>query len=291
MLILGKKRRLALASQALAASLLIAFGAANPLPARAQGGLPTLGDGSDLTSSEERRLGDRIIRELYRDPDYIDDPVIGEYVQGIWQPLMAAARARGELSPELDERFAWEVLLGRDRTVNAFALPGGYLGLHSIALTRPVWLAFEGDRLRIVKAVEVHGQYLPQAQPGLTALPWTGPRLIAVRALDKSDPAFLESVQRAMQGDFASFYPQRWIAYEQRSEEVRQLLYPLAALENRPGMAALRELIENKTGLSPAQQDAQLGYLPLVQGATLDWVAVLNKTTALPVAYGHVDGW
>lgn len=130
MLILGKKRRLALASQALAASLLIAIGAANPLPARAQGGLPTLGDGSDLTSSEERRLGDRIIRELYRDPDYIDDPVIGEYVQGIWQPLMAAARARGELSPELDERFAWEVLLGRDRTVNAFALPGGYLGLH-----------------------------------------------------------------------------------------------------------------------------------------------------------------
>ena len=130
MLILGKKRRLALASQALVASLLIAFGAANPLPAHAQGGLPTLGDGSDLTSSEERRLGDRIIRELYRDPDYIDDPVIGEYVQGIWQPLMAAARARGELSPELDERFAWEVLLGRDRTVNAFALPGGYLGLH-----------------------------------------------------------------------------------------------------------------------------------------------------------------
>ena len=180
MLILGKKRRLALASQALVASLLIAFGVANPLPAHAQGGLPTLGDGSDLTSSEERRLGDRIIRELYRDPDYIDDPVIGEYVQGIWQPLMAAARARGELSPELDERFAWEVLLGRDRTVNAFALPGGYLGLHSIALTRPVWLAFEGDRLRIVKAVEVHGQYLPQAQPGLTALPWTGPRLIAV---------------------------------------------------------------------------------------------------------------
>ena len=96
----------------------------------AQPSLPTLGDPSDLTVSAERRLGDRIIRELYRDPDYIDDPVIAEYVQGIWQPLLAAARSRGELSAELDERFAWEVLLGRDRTVNAFALPGGYLGLH-----------------------------------------------------------------------------------------------------------------------------------------------------------------
>ena len=87
--------------------------------------LPTLGDGSDLSSSAERRLGDRIARELYRDPDYLDDAVLSEYVQGIWQPLLAAARVRGDLSPELDERFSWEILLGRDRTVNAFALPGG----------------------------------------------------------------------------------------------------------------------------------------------------------------------
>lgn len=100
------------------------------LPAHAQSHLPTLGESGDLTTSAERRLGDRIIRELYRDPDYIDDPVIADYVQGIWQPLMEAARARGELSAELDERFAWEILLGRDRTVNAFALPGGYLGVH-----------------------------------------------------------------------------------------------------------------------------------------------------------------
>ncbi len=92
--------------------------------------LPTLGDGSDLTSSAERRLGQRIAREIYRDPDYIDDPVLAEYVQGIWQPLLQAARARGDLSSELDERFAWEIMLGRDRTVNAFALPGGYFGVH-----------------------------------------------------------------------------------------------------------------------------------------------------------------
>ena len=92
--------------------------------------LPNLGDGSDMTSGDERRLGDRIIRELYRDPDYIDDPVLLEYVNDIWQPLLAAARLRGDLSTELDERFAWEILMGRDRSVNAFALPGGYFGLH-----------------------------------------------------------------------------------------------------------------------------------------------------------------
>jgi len=92
--------------------------------------LPNLGDGADMTPAAERRIGDRIARALYRDPDYIDDPVIADYVQGIWQPLIAAARQRGELPSQLDEAFAWQVLMGRDRTVNAFALPGGYFGLH-----------------------------------------------------------------------------------------------------------------------------------------------------------------
>ncbi len=92
--------------------------------------LPSLGEGSEMTISAERRLGDSIAREIYRDADYIDDPLLGEYVQGIWQPLLAAARARGELSPEMDERFAWTIMMGRDRSVNAFALPGGYFGLH-----------------------------------------------------------------------------------------------------------------------------------------------------------------
>ena len=92
--------------------------------------LPALGDGSALATSAERKLGDRIAREIYRDPDYIDDPVLAEYVQEIWQPLLAAARSRGDLSSEIDQRFAWEIMLGRDRSINAFALPGGYLGLH-----------------------------------------------------------------------------------------------------------------------------------------------------------------
>ena len=121
---------LALIQKALIAIISGAVLCLSPTLSAAQPSLPTLGDGSDLTTSAERRLGDRIIRELYRDPDYIDDPVLAEYVQGIWRPLLAAAKARGELSPELDERFAWEILLGRDRTVNAFALPGGYLGVH-----------------------------------------------------------------------------------------------------------------------------------------------------------------
>jgi predicted Zn-dependent protease len=112
----------------LAALLLIAPLALPPALSYAQ--LPTLGDGSDMTLGAERKLGERIAREIYRDPDYIDDPLLAEYVQGVWEPLLAAARKRGELNPDIDEHFAWEIMLVRDRTVNAFALPGGYLGVH-----------------------------------------------------------------------------------------------------------------------------------------------------------------
>lgn len=92
--------------------------------------LPALGDGSELSAAAERRIGDRIAASIYRDPDHVDDPVLVDYLQGLWQPLLAAARARGELSAELDERFAWDVFLIRDRSINAFALPGGYFGVH-----------------------------------------------------------------------------------------------------------------------------------------------------------------
>jgi predicted Zn-dependent protease len=100
------------------------------VPGNSTGSLPSLGETSELAAAAERRIGDRIAASIYRDPDYIDDPVLADYVQSIWLPLVAAARARGELHAELEERFAWQLFLIRDRSINAFALPGGYFGLH-----------------------------------------------------------------------------------------------------------------------------------------------------------------
>lgn len=93
-------------------------------------GLPALGDGAELSLAAERRLGDSIARDIYRDPDYLDDPVLGDYLQTLWQPLLGAARARGDVPPELSERLAWELMISRDKRVNAFALPGGYMGVN-----------------------------------------------------------------------------------------------------------------------------------------------------------------
>ena len=77
------------------------------------------------------------MREVRRDPAYLDDPVLQEYLLSIWQPLVAAARQQGDITPDIEANFAWEAFLVRDRSVNAFALPGGFVGVHLalIALT------------------------------------------------------------------------------------------------------------------------------------------------------------
>jgi predicted Zn-dependent protease len=105
--------------------------AAPPL-ALAQNSLPALGDSAtlDFNVGTERKLGDQIMREIRRDPDYLDDPLLLEYLQSLWQPLLAQARARGDIGADIDQRYAWEAFLVRDRSVNAFALPGGFIGVH-----------------------------------------------------------------------------------------------------------------------------------------------------------------
>jgi len=92
--------------------------------------LPNIGDGNNMSVPQERRLGESIMRQLVTDADYMDDPVLIDYLQGIWSPLRQAALQLGQMPPELEDAFSWELLLVRDKSVNAFALPGGYMGVH-----------------------------------------------------------------------------------------------------------------------------------------------------------------
>ena len=102
------------------------------LPAQAQVRLPSLGDSvsEDVGVGAEKKLGDEIMRQVRRDPDYIDDPLLLDYVQTAWTRLVNTARARGDIGADTDGVFAWEAFLVRDRSFNAFAFPGGYVGVH-----------------------------------------------------------------------------------------------------------------------------------------------------------------
>jgi predicted Zn-dependent protease len=122
-----------LAVSALVAGLaLAALPAAAPRAQPSSSSLPALGDSvsGEFSVDAERRLGEQIMREIRRDPAYLDDPLLLDYLQSLWQPLVGAARRRGEIGADTAGAFAWEVFLVLDRSVNAFALPGGHVGVH-----------------------------------------------------------------------------------------------------------------------------------------------------------------
>ncbi len=97
------------------------------LPAHAQG-LPSLGDTEreELSPIMERKLGERIMREIRRNRDYLDDAPLREYLNSLGATLLAVRPdARGEAQYDF---FFFAV---RDPMLNAFALPGGFIGVHS----------------------------------------------------------------------------------------------------------------------------------------------------------------
>jgi len=119
------------ASSRFAAALLPLFLAMHflvvPAAARAQN-LPELGDAArqDLSPLMERKLGERVMRAIRRSPDYLDDAPVQEYLAGVGNALLAAApEARG------DAQYDFFFFAVRDPVLNAFALPGGFIGVHT----------------------------------------------------------------------------------------------------------------------------------------------------------------
>ncbi len=95
------------------------------------GNLPTLGDSAraDLSPVLERKLGEEIMNDIRRDHDYLDDEAILEYLNNFGDTLVQyAPGARGEDNVEF---FFFAV---RDPMINAFALPGGFVAVHSALL-------------------------------------------------------------------------------------------------------------------------------------------------------------
>lgn len=93
------------------------------VPSSAQN-LPDLGDVSQAVFSPalERRVGESIMQQIRADSSYLDDPIVAEYLNRLGSRLTAA-------SP--DPRQAFEFFAMLEPSVNAFALPGGFIGVHT----------------------------------------------------------------------------------------------------------------------------------------------------------------
>ena len=102
-------------------------------PASGQGegldlSLPDLGNPSSqaLPAREAARIGAEMMREIRQEVDLVDDPAVSAYIRNLGSRIAAATD-----TPAAAYRF----FVVDDPRINAFAMPGGYIGVHSGLIT------------------------------------------------------------------------------------------------------------------------------------------------------------
>jgi len=84
--------------------------------------LPDIGDSAgNITPSEEYRTGEAVIRNIRRAGGVLDDPLVQNYLDELGYRLVAAS--------ETEQPFHFFLI--KDLSINAFALPGGFIGVNA----------------------------------------------------------------------------------------------------------------------------------------------------------------
>lgn len=106
---------------------LAVFCAPTPVVAQVSGNtsseLPDIGSpaGALVTQNDEYQLGRQIVKSLRDQKAILDDPEVTEYLQQLGERIAAQA-------PDGNHKFTFFAV--RENTINAFALPGGFIGVN-----------------------------------------------------------------------------------------------------------------------------------------------------------------
>ena len=86
--------------------------------------LPDMGSPADaiFSANDEARIGRAIMRDIRNSGQVVEDPLVNEYINEIGNKVAAQTN-------DGDHDFTFFVI--EDHRINAFALPGGYIGIHT----------------------------------------------------------------------------------------------------------------------------------------------------------------
>lgn len=159
-------------------------------------------------------------------------------------------------------------------------------GLHVMWGARPVVLAFEVDRMRLLVAADIDPLMLSEAPPPLRKLSWKGPQLLAA-ARPATREETLRAIDLALAGLDISNVPKNWRSYETQSVSAWNAARVASELDTRyPSVhdELARIAAEAKTSVS------ELRFLPLVSRFNGGSV-VLAPPDARVVGVLTVDGF
>jgi predicted Zn-dependent protease len=91
---------------------------------RGNAALPDLGDSATVALSPalERKIGDTALKQIRASGGYLNDPEVNDYLNELGQRLVAVRN---------DPRYEFTFFAVPDPSINAFAIPGGYIGVNT----------------------------------------------------------------------------------------------------------------------------------------------------------------
>lgn len=160
-------------------------------------------------------------------------------------------------------------------------------GLQVMHAARPVALALEGPRFRMVSANAVLEHELPEAPPALRQLSRSGPVLLNTEPPRDSAEA-MGAIEMALAGADLGVRPRFWRAWDDTARRrARQAGQPVAELRRRHATQAAR--LDEALAATGRPPDRLL-YLPIVSRFA-DGVALIDADTGDVVGYAPFNGF
>lgn len=237
--------------------------------------LPNLGSSADaeLSPLEEHRLGAQLMNSVRSDPTFMTDPEITEYLNHLGYQLVSHAKT---------STYNFFFFPIRDDTLNAFALPGGFIAVH----TATIISARNESELAGVVGHEIghvaqrHIARMIEGQRGNLALT-LGSVLLAILAARAGGNSGGQAAAAIAMGSQAAMI-QSQLNYSQDAErEADRLgLQTLAAAGFDPkGMEGFFERLQSSNRFYQSAAPAYLSTHPL----TIERIADMeNRTRSMP---------
>ena len=163
-------------------------------PAPAADALPELGDASQsvLSPQQERQLGEQIMRQIRSNRAYMDDADATDYINALGYRLVSNG-------PNPEQPF--QFFLIDDPSINAFALPGGFIGVHTGLITaaqsESELAAVLGHEIAHVTQRHIARLFQQQKQAGMASLAALAIAILAARSSPDLASAALAGAQYA----------------------------------------------------------------------------------------------
>lgn len=146
-------------------------------------------------------------------------------------------------------------------------------GLYQAASSRPIFLAFEGNKFRIVSRPDFKDSELKNAPKEFRDIQKFGVKIISTKLLDAGAPGILESIQLDLQGIHPAYRPQRWQDYENSKIDILQNAKAIDLANNK-------NIVNLKPGKNKKEKNIVF-TIPIVayEGKT-NWAAIIDPNSA-----------